>query len=311
MKQIIKFVKDYPERIALGICVLVAFVVLIGFLRPSEDTAIIEANKKTAELKKLISTKEPPPISDVKYSINLKNNWEGVIPAQEVNSWLMYRQPIYEVEFSKDVTAPGKNPVNLPPVFESVTATAPDTVRLAWLRNEKTNVEVKTYRIYRKADDEKNFIMVKEVFTDVISPTGAAYIEFDRTVSATMGYSYYITAYTEDKAIKNVESTPSQQMKINTPNDFDIEWKWSDGTSVLVKIKKYVNGRFEIQNSSYNRGDTVGKGVFLTYFVIEDIQQDKVKVTKSGIVVEKTRYKIWYRNAKTGEKSFGFTEPID
>ncbi|MFH1227993.1 MAG: hypothetical protein V1701_08860 [Planctomycetota bacterium] len=306
MKQIIKFVKDYPERIVLTVCILVAFVVFIKFLSASEEPIVAEVKNKAALLKKLINTKEPLLVSDIKYFNNVKVNWENVTPARETNNWLMYHQPVYEVEV-KENPAVNSAIMNLPPVFESITATAPDTVKLIWLKNDKTTANIKSYRIYRKAKCENDFSMVKEVFTDVISPTELSIIEYDKTVSATMEYSYYITAYTDEKTVKNQQSEPSQQMKIVTPDDITLEFDWSNGTIVIVKIGKYVNGVKEFKNSSHSKGDIIGIGEFKTTYEIESIEQTTIEKSMAGGTLLIKKYKIKYKNIKNGEKLYGIT----
>ncbi len=294
----------------LGLCLLAVLIALVKVLSPSEEEIAGRVKAQAEKLKILINTKEPSPLSEIKYLETIKDNWETLTPTKEANNWLMYRQPVYVVKWSDGPSPGDRRMINLPPVFKAITPTFPDTIELNWLKNDGTTADVKAYRIYRKGKDDKEFARVIELPAEALSPTGVGMISYpDRALSPTAEYAYYITSYTDAKNVKDnkQESDPSGQLQCITSEDITIEFKNASSTYVRYSVGKYRGGLWSYEKSQCGKGEDAGKDKF---FTILDITPFEIKVMKSGMEITEKRYKITYRNNKTGQTKDTPTEAL-
>lgn len=299
MNQVIRVIKNYPERIALAVCLLIAFIFLMKVLSPSREPGIDNTEKKIADLKKLINSKDPPSVSEIKHFETIKGRWGATTPAQESGNWLMYRQPVYEIRFG-GTDATGKPLFHLPPIFKSITPTLPDTIELTWLKNPETTpaIKIKKYTIYRKAKEDKTSSKI-ELPIDSLTPTDSTYIYIDKSVSPTTEYTYYITSYTEDKNIQkqDQESGSSAKLSITTEDDvkFDGKNSLANGDAVWLSVSKYTRGGWQKQPGGlYKKGDAVGKDT--GYFVMNIELIEKEVEISPGMKSKKKTYRITYQN---------------
>lgn len=294
----------------LGLCLLAVLIALVKVLSPSEEEIAGRVKAQADKFKVLIDTKQPPPLSEIKYLETIRNNWETITPTRKLNNWLMYRQPVYVVKWSDGPSPGDRRMINLPPVFKAITPTFPDTIELNWLKNDGTTADVKAYRIYRKGKDDKEFARVIELPAEALSPTGVGMISYqDRALSPTAEYAYYITSYTDAKNVKDnkQESDPSAQMQCTTLEGITIDFpKGAASTYVLFKVGKY-EGFWKYENGQCGKGEDAGKDKF---FTILDITPFEIKVMKSGMEITEKRYKITYRNNKTGQTKDTPTEAL-
>ncbi|MBI4713425.1 MAG: hypothetical protein HY762_09040 [Planctomycetes bacterium] len=277
MNKIISFLTTYPIRLALIACVIAVLVALVNYMSGAPDGQVQQLNDKIEKLRKAINTNPPPAGNELKYSEIIRARWEQATAPQESNNWLMYYQPVWRVAFKKDVVIRTEKP-NLPPVFKSAATVAdkPDRVVLTWSKNENSKAEIKSYRVYRKAAQDKDFGLIIELPADTITPTDGVYVYEDKPITPTTEFAYQLTAYTETPNAPKKESEPSNQFKVTTLDNLKIGFIFAEIDPLprmQCKIEKYVDGQWRNKRFIVNKGEKMGAGEFATDYTLTDIKE--------------------------------------
>jgi len=303
LSNITKFIASQPERIVFGICAILLLIVLAVYLTGGkEDEAVSVVMNKKMQLDEVIKMNVPAVLGPIEYLKKIRSIWENIQQPVEGKSWLMYRPPVIPVKFEKIAIIPPDKKTNLSPIANGAKANneKPDEIVLAWSGNISSTAQIKSYKVYRKAQGEKDFIVIIEI--PAVTPTGSGYVHIDKGLKAE--YSYWITALSgEQNAIKQ-ESDRSGELKVTTPRDYSIEFisVIKEKNSVYVKIGKYLNGKWDYMPTFINKGDKIDKDQFITGWTFVDFQPDVYPKSTGSGVVNKPTFRIIYldRNGKEG-----------
>lgn len=297
-----KFITAYPERTAFLICLIILAVVwLIYKFSSSEDPEIQRAQEAVSQISPILDTNPPPPLPPVEYLKRIKSIWEDIAPGTEGQGWLMYRQPVISVRFEKK-PGPIQLKPNLPPVAKGAEkADEPDRILLKWDKNKDTIASIKSFRIYRRAPGTKNFALLIELSTSVISQTEGGYTYWDKGLQPETEYFYYVTAYSDDKDADKKESDQSGQMNATTPKDYKISFKPPETNAqgdlvVITTVVKYVNGQWETPPFYVlKKGEKIGKDKYFTGCTLTDIEPAEFPLQyPNGPTIIIKGFKIYY-----------------
>jgi hypothetical protein len=278
LKEIIDFIVSYREKVIFFACLSVLVIILFSyFLDKEKDEFVLSVEKQTDELSKIIETNEPHAIIDKDYSRELKKIWEDMVSAQAGRIWLMYRQPVFVVRFKEKATIIQRSKVFLPPILKEIKKVdkIPDRVMINWEKNKETTAEVKNYGVYRRSVNEKDFTLIVELSLTALTPTDIGYLYTDKGLKAETEYWYYITAIS-DAGTQKQESGPSNQLKIITSLDYEIEFRAIDKEMVFAVISKYIGEKWDKESFTVKKGEPIGKAKFVTGCILLDIQPHEI-----------------------------------
>jgi hypothetical protein len=302
-----KFITNYPERIILFVCSIILLVIFfVCVLGKKEDLNITAVKENLNQLSQAIERNEPETFPRVTYLEKIKGNWENMPLLIEGESWLMYRQPVIVVKFEK-LMPPKITKKNLPPIIKNIQNVRESyEITLIWDRNKDSTAQIKSYLVYRRSQEEKDFNRIDELFITSITYTDNVYIYSDQKIRSETEYFYYITAFSDEQDVNKKESEPSNTVTITTFADYEIEFKSVENDLVYTKIIKYLNGKWESQSYNVKRGDKIGKGEFSTECIILDVQPYEIegKEIGPGQVSKIKTFKIIYLDKNKKEYNY-------
>ncbi len=317
MKKIKVWVKQYPERIVFGvvfIVVLIAFV-KINIIGSAENPLVVEIIEKENKIDKIIKTNKPKERDEINQYNLLLNRIKKLEEPQLLNSWFMYRRPIYKVKVTpKPTVIPS---VIFPPRLDplEIKPEQPDCIILAWQNNDQTTARVKGYHVYRKKAADRKFTLLTQLTAGGITPTGSALTSYqDRSVQPETVYIYRITAITDETMVNNKqESSPSNEEKIQTPGIIEITVTAAIFNEMaMIRIKKYIKNAWRQRIFNINKDAEIGKIEkdsqtgekldFSTGYFLKDIQKTKELRNIMKIRMFVDVWKITYVNSKTGKE---------
>lgn len=224
----------------------------------------------------------------------------------EGKGWLMYRPPVIPVKFVKKTVIRNDKKTNLPPIAKGIKAEneKPDEITLTWDGNISSTAQIKGYKIYRRAQGEKDFTAIIEI--PAVTSTESGYIHIDKGVKPEMEYSYYFTTLSDEPNATKQESDRSGELKVITPNDYKIEFidVIVEKNSLYVKISKYLNGKWDSTTVFINKGEKIDKDKFITGWTFVDFQPDVYEVSKGGGIIKKKTFRVFYLDKKGRPDSF-------
>jgi len=277
LSNITQFIANNPERIIFGVCAIICLVVLAGYFAGGEENEMISsASRNAADLKEVINLNEPAALGKVEYLKKIKGIWEEIQQPIEGKAWLMYRLPVVAVKFVPEMVITRDKKSNLAPTAKTIKANdeKPDEITLAWDGNISSTAQIKSYKIYRRAQGEKDFTMVIEI--PAVAPVESGYTHIDKGLKSETEYLYCFTSVSDEQDAIKQESDRSGELKATTPKDYKIEFKTVDekNSRVWAKIEKYLNGKWDGAQGFINKGDKIDKDKFVTGCTLVDIQSD-------------------------------------
>lgn len=306
------FVKQYPERMALGVLLVIVFIafVKIKVIGSAEDPVITTINDKEETIRKILKENKPLPLDEINQYDRLWAKINELEKPQSLNNWLMYRKPIYRVKIKpREIVI--RKPI-LPPMLNplEVKLEQPDCVSLTWQDNEQTTAHVKGYRIYRKSATEKKFTLLVELVKEGITPTGLTSASYkDQSIQPETMYHYYVAAITDETRVvgNRQESKPSNKEKIKTLGVVEIiVTPAAREGAATMQVKKYIKGAWRQKYFHIKKGDKIGKPEgelnFYTGYSLKDIQSLEELRNVSGIMVYRKMWKIIYVDNRTGKE---------
>ncbi|MBI5779932.1 MAG: fibronectin type III domain-containing protein [Planctomycetes bacterium] len=297
LSNIKQFIASYPERIIFGVCAIIFLVVLIGYFTGGKDNETVSsAIRESDELKKVITLNELAALGKVECLKKIKGNWEEIQQPTEGKAWLMYRPPVITVEFTRESTFIIEKKANLPPAAKSVITDTnrPDEITLTWDGNMSSTAQIKGYRIYRRAQGEKDFAAIAEI--PAVTSTESSYTHVDKGLKPESEYSYYFTALSEEPEVIKPESEKSGELKATTLKDYKIEFKSVDekNNRVWTKIDKYLNGKWDKKEGFVIKGEKIDMDKFVTGCTLKDFQADMKEEIVAGNTMKVAIFKVIY-----------------
>jgi hypothetical protein len=307
LSNIIVFIKEYPERIILGVCSLILLFVLTGHLTGGRENKMIsDLEQQKANLEYVLKANSPAAPEPIDYLKKLKDVWEGIQQPIEGKGWLMYRPPIVTVKFETEIIISAVKTTNLPPLAKNPQSSRePDKITLNWESNISSTARIKSYRVYRRAAGEKDFAVIAEA--PVANSDGNSFAYTDNGCNPETEYAYYFTAVSDDNTAVKQESDPSAEVKIATVKDYDIKFSLVDleRNRVYTKVDKYLDGKWESFQWFVIKGDKIDKDRFITGCTLTDFQEDIFEsVMSGGVVIKKKTFRVFYLDKKGREYSF-------
>jgi len=304
---IIKFVTNQPERIIFGICSIILLIVMAVYLtggKENETVAVVMREKM--QLDEVIITNVPTMLRPIEYLKKIKSIWEEIQQPMEGKGWLMYRPPVIPVKFEKVEVRRNDKKTNLAPIARSINIDKekPDEITLTWDGNISSTAQVKSYKIFRRAQGEKDFTAIIEI--PAVTSTESGYIYVDKGVKPETVYSYYFTALSDELNVAKPESDQSGELKVITSNDYKIEFidVIVEKNSLYAKIWKYLNGKWDNTLAFINKGDKIDKDKIITGWTFVDFQPDVYEVSKGGGIIKKKTFRVFYLDKKGKPDSF-------
>ena len=307
LSDITKFITNYPERIIFGICAILLVIVLAVYLAGGkEDDTVAAVMLEKIQLDEVIKMNAPAVLGPIEYLKKIRGIWEEIQQPMEGKGWLMYRPPVVAVKFTKEETFTREKKPNLPPIVKSIKAEneKPDEITLTWDGNISSTAQIKGYKIYRRAQGEKDFTELIEI--PAVTPTESGYVYVDKGVKPETEYAYYFTGLSDEPNVIKPESDRSGELKVITPNDYKIEFidVIVEKNSLYVKISKYLNGKWDSTTVFINKGEKIDKDKFITGWTFVDFQPDVYEVSKGGGIIKKKTFRVFYLDKKGRPDSF-------
>ncbi|HLD36392.1 MAG TPA: fibronectin type III domain-containing protein [Planctomycetota bacterium] len=294
----IKFVTNQPERIIFGVCTIILLIVLAGYLAgDKENETVVTVMKAKGQLDEVIKMNVPAVLGPIGYLKKIKGIWEEIQRPLEGKSWLMYRPPIIPVKFVKIAIIPQDKKTNLSPIAKGVITDTnkPDEITLTWDGNISSTAQIKSYKIYRRAQGEKEFTEIIEI--PAVTSTESGYIHIDKGVRPETEYSYCFTALSDESNAIKKESDRSGELKATTPRDYTVEFMSVDegNNRVWTKIGKYLNEKWDKKEGFIVKGEKIEKDKFITGWTLLDFQKDVYeRKMGDGRVIKKPTFRIIY-----------------
>jgi len=261
---ILKFILSYPERIVFLVCFVAFLIVLLVFYFGNHENGNLKIiEQRILSLKKTIDSNEPLTQKPIEYLKEIKNNWEVITATTLGNPWLMYRKPIFVPGFTDNVPPPDR--YNLPPEnLKLQNIEDPDKVIVAWNKNKDSSATIDGYNLYRQDKEGGVFKLVAELPIVGLTITDSGYFYIDSGLSPESLYSYYVTAFSNDKNVDKKISDASKQFKVTTSKDYKIDFYQVESEKVWTKITKYINGQWPTEMYNISIGEKIGRGQFFT-----------------------------------------------
>lgn len=303
---ITKFVTNQPERIIFGVCSIILLIVMAVYLAGGkENETAADVMRKKMQLDDVLKTNASPVLGPIEYLKKIKGIWEEIQQPMEGKGWLMYRPPVIPVKFKKETIIRNDKKLNLAPIAKSVITDTnkPDEITLTWDGNISSTAQIKGYKIFRRAQGEKDFAVIIEI--PAVTPTESGYTYIDKGVKPETEYAYYFTALSDESNVVNPESDKSGELKATVPKDYSIEFMAviKEKNSLYVKIGKYLNGKWVYKSPFIDKGNKIDKDEFITGWTFVDFQPDVYPKSTASGVINKTTFRVFYLDKKGKEGS--------
>ena len=219
----------------------------------------------------------------------------------------MYRPPVIPVKFIKEAIIQNDKKSNLPPIAKSIKANdeKPDEITLTWDGDISSTALIKGYKIYRRAQGEKDFTVIIEI--PAVTSTESGYTHIDKGVKPETEYAYYFTALSDEPNATKQESDRSGELKATTPRDYKVEFMSvvEEKNSVYIRIGKYLNEKWEKKEVFIVKGEKIDKDKFITGWTLVDFQKDVFeRKMDDGKVIKKPTFRIIYLDRNGKEDSY-------
>ncbi len=297
----------------------ITMLLYFGLSATSEtvDPQLDLIKEKISQVRKILDTNklpedQKPPILSGLDLVKKKWNDDFLQKPMEINAWLMYRQPFYEVTFNLRPKAKAKR-LPVPELKNTaVEEKKPDYVKIIWKKNPEPDQEIARtagYKIYRRAEGENKFAVITEPAfqVELLTPNAEGDYEYDdKTVTSRIAYTYYISALTDEPNVERPESgyEPAKEKRVVIPDNVKLEFlSAAPETGVWIKIKKFNNGKWSDKQGHYKKGELVGKGEFTTPYQIKDIVDDKIWERVGADKIEVAVFRIIYQDDQGSVKS--------